>query len=443
MLALLCLLSGCSTFQKRVTLFQSKTTTFAAGPHSIHIISDYYAKSYLIEGEKGLVLVDTGAQGNSTKIIGEIARIQRVHPNKKLSLIFITHAHFDHYGSAESIRQATGAPILIQEGDAPYLAQGKAPVPKVRKWGYLMKMMSPLRELVWPTPKTKPDFLVSGCFDLNPYGIDARVVALPGHTPGSSMLLLDEKYAFVGDLVSARGKVRVQDLYADNWTDIAESFSTLQAFHPAWVFPGHGESFEGSLLKSAVVSLPVERAPVSVQLVSGSASISRDDGKTWKKLRTHDSVPEHARVRTAPASEVLLIQRRTKSNLLIPENSSLAFDKLEADKTYLKLEAGRLLAKIPKLDRPSKFEVMFRSGVLGVRGPDTVLEINEIGHVRCLSGAASAVYLSQWDCFGAPSISGGEQLIPFENGSHCPGAEAKKLSSAELARLQSEVAKLN
>jgi glyoxylase-like metal-dependent hydrolase (beta-lactamase superfamily II) len=249
LLAVALLFTGCATFHKQVTMFQARTITFTNGNYPIHIISDYWSKAYLIESGKGLVLVDTGSQGNTPKILEEIGRI----PGKKLNLIFITHGHFDHYANAKAIREATGAPICVHEADAGFMERGESPLPKVRASGYLMRAILPIRNFVRPTPKTKPDILAVDGMDLNSFGINARVIHLPGHTPGSSILLLDGKFAFVGDLVSYRGKIRVQDVYADSWSDISQSFVKLKALNPEWVFPGHGGYFAGSRLKEVKV----------------------------------------------------------------------------------------------------------------------------------------------------------------------------------------------
>ncbi|MFO7633107.1 MAG: MBL fold metallo-hydrolase, partial [Caldilinea sp.] len=43
--------------------------------------------------------------------------------------------------------------------------------------------------------------LIDGDFDLRSFGVDGRVFATPGHTPGSISILLDSGDAIVGDLL--------------------------------------------------------------------------------------------------------------------------------------------------------------------------------------------------------------------------------------------------
>lgn len=91
----------------------------------VHSLPLAMSRAYLIEQGACLILVDAGVPGEEARIL---RAIQRRHP-ARLSMIFITHAHFDHYGSAAALRRATGAPIAIHESDAEAMADGEIPLP--------------------------------------------------------------------------------------------------------------------------------------------------------------------------------------------------------------------------------------------------------------------------------------------------------------------------
>ena len=77
----------------------------------------------------------------------------------------------------------------------------------------------------------------------NPVGriaLDAAVVHTPGHTPGSSSLVVEGRIAFVGDLLSTSVRPRVQRSFADDWSLIPHSLARVQEFRPEWVYAGHG-----------------------------------------------------------------------------------------------------------------------------------------------------------------------------------------------------------
>ena len=193
--------------------------------------------AYLIESESGLVLVDAGVPELDKIILAYMKHIGR----DDLKLIYITHAHLDHYGSAEALRKATDAQITVQAADAGVMAAGETRLGTVRDWETVSDFALPTIEewlaVLEPTP---PDFMVEDGDRLDEFGIDAYVVHTPGHTPGSSVLMLDDRYAFVGDLVSGNGSPHAQSTYAYDWDQLADSLARVQGLNPELVFAGHG-----------------------------------------------------------------------------------------------------------------------------------------------------------------------------------------------------------
>jgi hydroxyacylglutathione hydrolase len=198
----------------------------------VHIIRDILAQSYLLQTPQGLYLVDTGLPGNASRILSIMQTIGR----DDLQCIFITHAHFDHYGSAQALRQQTQAPLIIHEQDAGFMQRGETPVKQARGIGRLGKICLPLVEQLWSPPKIQADILVSDGFEMITFGLDATVIHTPGHTPGSCCLLLAGAYLFAGDLMTTR----IQRLYADNWQELQTSYNRVMALRPRIIFSGHG-----------------------------------------------------------------------------------------------------------------------------------------------------------------------------------------------------------
>ena len=193
--------------------------------------------AYLIESQSGLVLVDAGVPELDKVILAYLKKIGR----DDLNLIYITHAHLDHYGSAEALREATGAQIAVQADDADVMAAGETRLGTVRDWEAVSEFALPTIEgwlaVLQPTP---PDFVVEDGDRLDEFGIDAYVVHTPGHTPGSSVLMLNDRYAFAGDLVSGTGSPHAQSTYAYDWDQLADSLARVQSLNPELVFAGHG-----------------------------------------------------------------------------------------------------------------------------------------------------------------------------------------------------------
>jgi glyoxylase-like metal-dependent hydrolase (beta-lactamase superfamily II) len=157
-----------------------------------------------------------------------------------LRLIFITHAHLDHYGSAGALRQLTGASIAIHRADGDAMARGETPLGSARGWGRMIGTLLPLLEFYLRPESTVADLLLDDGDDLRAYGLDAAVLHTPGHTSGSSCLIVEERLAFVGDLLSTVGRPHVQRYLADDWSLILSSLVRLRARRPEWVYAGHG-----------------------------------------------------------------------------------------------------------------------------------------------------------------------------------------------------------
>ena len=161
----------------------------------IHTIKFGFVKVYLLETESGLVLIDTGLPKSENKLWKYMEK-QKLRP-KDIKLIIITHGHQDHVGSLKAIKNRTKAQILIHEHDGFLLNAGISPKVYPTIW-ILKKFYNPDKESKI-TP-VKSDIIITDEYSLEEFGINGKVVHTPGHTKGSITVIVDSKYAFVGDI---------------------------------------------------------------------------------------------------------------------------------------------------------------------------------------------------------------------------------------------------
>ncbi|MDD3180578.1 MAG: MBL fold metallo-hydrolase [Opitutaceae bacterium] len=149
---------------------------------------------YLVIGERPL-LVDTGAPGDLRRILRALSAHQ-IEPGR-LSLILLTHGHSDHAGCTAELKRRSQAPVALHAADVPLAQAGRNGV---------LAPTSPLARLARPFVDEPfepfvPDLAFHDGFDLAPYGVRGRVLATPGHTPGSASVVLASGEALIGDVL--------------------------------------------------------------------------------------------------------------------------------------------------------------------------------------------------------------------------------------------------
>jgi len=178
--------------------------TVAPGVYRIRL---GYVSAYVVDGDEGVTLVDTGLPKKEGAILGALSSVGR--SASEITAIVITHAHVDHVGSAAAMKRESGASLFASAVDAPAVR------------GEVAKPLPPFLDRVpflKPVVRRLPDaagvavegHLVEGAAAALPG--DLRVVETPGHTPGHLSYHLDRDggVLFVGDAAirTRRGDIK-------------------------------------------------------------------------------------------------------------------------------------------------------------------------------------------------------------------------------------------
>lgn len=212
----------------------------------IHTIHSLIANVYLIENENGVVIVDAGFNNAAREILRTVEQVG--YAPSDVRLIFLTHAHMDHLGSAAELRRRTGAPIALHPADADKARAGHHNMPTGR--GLMGKIIEHGFNKVgakYHYEAFEPDILLQEGLTLDEFGLPARVIHTPGHTLGSVSLDLGAGVMVIGDAMINQIRVGMP-LYGEN-NDLAyDSLRKIHALRPRVLYSGHGKPFSGDAL---------------------------------------------------------------------------------------------------------------------------------------------------------------------------------------------------
>lgn len=207
----------------------------------IPVLGRRNVNAYLLLGRKA-ILVDSGVPGSDTKILARIAE-HGVAP-ADVSAIVITHAHIDHFGSTAELHQATGAPVIAHAADLGPYSTGRIREPYLPTGGF-GRFLSRLEAFHVTAEPFRPQLLLDGPASLHDYGVDARVLPTPGHTPGSVSVLTDDGDLLAGDLIAGSflgllSRRPANPPFHDDPAGNLASLRAMLALNPTALHVGHG-----------------------------------------------------------------------------------------------------------------------------------------------------------------------------------------------------------
>ena len=208
---------------------------------AIPVLGRHVVNAYLLLGKRP-VIVDAGTPGSGRLNHDQVAA-HGVDP-KDVSLIVVTHGHVDHFGSAAELSRLTGAPIAGHVADLGIYRAGRVSEPylPIGLFGHLFARTSRVRETTEPFD---PNVLIHGETHLADFGVQARIMPTPGHTPGSVSVLTDEGDLVAGDLVATpllglvKGRPANPPFHDDRLGNLA-SLREMLALGPTKIHVGHG-----------------------------------------------------------------------------------------------------------------------------------------------------------------------------------------------------------
>lgn len=186
----------------------------------MNIVNAGYASTnyYVIDIKQGKLLIDCGWPGTLPQFLKVLQR-KDIALNE-IKYLLVTHFHPDHAGLVQELKNR-GLQFILPECQVPFVGsfadhfKGKSlPYVEIEQEDNILLKLEDSRSL------------------LARLGLGGEILHTPGHSDDSVTLILDEGYAFTGDLHPAF--MNIED------TKTRASWDKIGQFKVRQIFPGHG-----------------------------------------------------------------------------------------------------------------------------------------------------------------------------------------------------------
>jgi glyoxylase-like metal-dependent hydrolase (beta-lactamase superfamily II) len=189
---------------------------------------------FIVKDGSNAILVDTSRTAYRDKILEECRK-------ENVSLIFLTHGHVDHVQNVAYLAEQLKVPVAMHREDYKLTKNNMLEQLSAKK--LLGKLILKLsidsfeHDIIEPF---EPDIFFKEGDTLEQFGINARVIELPGHTKGSIGLVAGEDI-IVGDALMNMFYPTVSMLYG-NEENMLKSAEKITSSGAKMIYFGHGKS---------------------------------------------------------------------------------------------------------------------------------------------------------------------------------------------------------
>ena len=184
---------------------------------------------YLIETSDGFILIVTGEKTKHQKLEEELNQLGCTSEN--LNLIIFTHNNSYNFKNYIYLREKYNAKIAMHILDRALINDTES-IKKSRKILKLLRKAFPITTNF----EFNPDFIIDEGYNLSEFGLNARVLYLPGHS-NSVGILTENGELFCDDLSI------INDSQGDPINDNLNYLKKLKNFLVEKVYPQHGNPF--------------------------------------------------------------------------------------------------------------------------------------------------------------------------------------------------------
>lgn len=189
---------------------------------------------YIVSNAENAVLVDTCREKYRDKILNACKPYN-------IRLLILTHGHLDHVQNAAYLAKELDVPIAMSRADVELIDNNIAQSLEAESFMGKIVLAASIKSLSTEKfTRFTPDVFLEEGDNLRAYGINAEILALPGHTDGSVAVDVDGKHLIVGDALMNMFYPTVSMLYHDKEV-MLKSAERIENLGERIIYFGHGK----------------------------------------------------------------------------------------------------------------------------------------------------------------------------------------------------------
>jgi len=192
-------------------------------------------KMYVIDDGKEAVVIDPF---ECSEVISDLSTRDKVY-------ILLTHEHFDHISGVNAFRERLSQDILSVFCSKKCNDIMSTDKNNTRRFPLLFLKDRDLFHYVKENYKfpyiCSADSIFDDKLSLEAAGHDFEIISMPGHSPGSSIIIMDNDILFGGDnILGNRNEISFPDSDKEYYENVILHFLNNYNNQEAMVYPGHG-----------------------------------------------------------------------------------------------------------------------------------------------------------------------------------------------------------
>ena len=226
----------------------------------VYNLGNRAVNNYLITGEEGHILIDTGYAGGFRRFQKKIKKLH-IDP-VDIRIVFLTHAHDDHAGFLNEVLDATDAKVVLHPNAIAGLQKGQNSF----KGGcssllayffcFVLALFGKGSHRYPILREEHMDRLVTiDSAEYRSMNLPFQVLETPGHT-ADHISMMKDGILFCGDAAMNNfPSIRRVIIWIEDLQQYKNSWETILEADPEMIYPSHGRPFPTADLKKYLPSL--------------------------------------------------------------------------------------------------------------------------------------------------------------------------------------------